>query len=251
MGLSQTLSGEDLLSQHISRKELKQDKIRESFEHGAEAVITHKAFVTVLLAVVCGVVIIAGGWKIYSERRNVKASAAFEEAMKIYNARIRAASEPAETGEITYLDDNAKLQDATTKFNIVADRFPSTNPGKLARYYGALCLEGLGRYNQALEQLQKVNSGGDKELNALTRYQMAQVHARTGETAEAVKIYRELADQPSVFVPRGLVLLELAGQLRATNPKEAANLYAQIKKEFPDTAIAEAADRGLEALPKS
>jgi len=42
-------------------------------------------------------------------------------------------------------------------------------------------------------------------------------------------------------VPRPLVLLELAGLLRASNPKEAASIYQQIKKEFPDTAIADQA----------
>ena len=54
------------------------------------------------------------------------------------------------------------------------------------------------------------------------------------------------------FVPRPLALLELAGVLRQTNPKEAANVYQQIKKEFPDSAISEQADRGLDTVaPKS
>jgi TolA-binding protein len=53
-------------------------------------------------------------------------------------------------------------------------------------------------------------------------------------------------------VPRPLVLLELAGILRNSNSKEAAGIYQQIKKEFPDTAVADQADRGLNTLsPKS
>jgi len=239
------------LPEHISRKELKQDKIRESFEHGAEAVISHKRLTTIVLCVIAGAVIVAVGWRVYSERRNVNAAAAFAEASKIYNARIRAASEPAETGEITYLDVNTKLQAALSKFNEVADRYPRTYHGRQARYYGALCLEAMGRYNQALEQLQKLNNGGDKELAAQIQFQIAQVYAHTGKTNDAVKILRALADQPSVLVPRSYVMLELAGLLRAKNPKEAAVLYAQIKKEFPDSAIAEQADRRLEELPKT
>jgi TolA-binding protein len=48
------------------------------------------------------------------------------------------------------------------------------------------------------------------------------------------------------------VLLELARDLRDSNPKEATNIYQQIKKEFPDTNIAEQADRGLDSIsPKS
>ncbi len=239
------------MSQHISRKELKQDKIRESIAHGAEAVVSHSQFFTTLLIVIALLSAGYGGWRIYAERRNVKAAAAFDDAMKVYNARIRGASEPAEAGEVTYLDDTNKMQDAVVKFNGVADKYPSTNPGKLARYYSALCLENLGRFNQALESLKKLDAGSDKELAALSQYQTAQVYARTGKPDEAIKIFRALADKPAALVPRSLALLELAGQLRATNPMEAAKLYNEIKKEFPDTAIAEEADRGLGTLPKS
>ena len=53
-------------------------------------------------------------------------------------------------------------------------------------------------------------------------------------------------------MPRPLVLLELAGALRNSNPKEAATVYQQIKKEYPDTTMADQADRGLDSLsPKS
>ena len=59
-------------------------------------------------------------------------------------------------------------------------------------------------------------------------------------------------DLRSVFVPRPLVLVELADFLRQSNPTEAANVYQQIKKEFPDSPVVERADRGLGMIaPKS
>jgi len=134
------------------------------------------------------------------------------------------------------------------KFTAVANKYASTNPGKLARYYSALCLEDLERQNQALEDLKKISGGSDKELAAMAQYQMATIYSRTGKPDDAVKLFRALADKPSVFVPRPLVLLELAGVLRTSSPKEAANIYQQIKKEFPDTSIADQADRGLDSL---
>jgi hypothetical protein len=61
-----------------------------------------------------------------------------------------------------------------------------------------------------------------------------------------------LSEHSSVFVPRPLVLLELAETLRQTDPKAAAGVYEQLKKEFPNTQISDEADRGLETLaPKS
>jgi tetratricopeptide (TPR) repeat protein len=134
----------------------------------------------------------------------------------------------------------------------VANKYSSTNPGKLARYYDALCLEDLEQHNQALEELKKVSETRDRELSGMAQYQTGVIDARIGKTDEAVKIYRALADKKLVFVPRPLVLLELANVLRQTKPQEAAAVYQQIKQEFPDSTISEEADRGLGTLaPKS
>jgi tetratricopeptide (TPR) repeat protein len=240
------------VAQHISRKELKHDKIRESFEHGAEAVISHQKLALLVLltiAVVTGAVL---GWRFYQERQTSEASSSLDEAMKIYSARIRAANEPAEPSEVTYVDEKNKYEDAVNRFSATADKYPRTNPGRLARYYAGLCLEHLGRDHQAIEALRKVERGSDKELAGLARFQMAQIDDKMGNTDEATKLYRQMMDQPTVFVPKPLAMLYLANDLSRTNPQEAARVYNQIKKEFPDSQIAEEADRGLEAIgPRS
>lgn len=240
------------MSDHLSRKELKQDKIHDAIEHGAEAVFSHSQFVTILLGVVVGVALIYGGWRLYIDRQTVLASAALDEAMKVYNAPLRQANVPVEPGEITYNDSQTRARDASQKFTAVADKYSSTNPGKLARYYEALTLLDLDKQNQAVESLKKVSGGSDKELSAMAQYQMATIYARTGKTDEAVKAYRAVADQKSVLVPRPLVLLEMADVLSQSNPKEATSIYQQVKKEYPNPSISERADRALELLaPKS
>jgi len=240
------------VSDHISRKELKQDKIKETIEHGAEAVISHGQFTLIVVFVALVVALGYGGWRFYVDRQTVEASAAFDTAMKAYQGRIGSAPDPADPNEPVYADEPTRVQDALQKFTKVADKYPRTNPGKLARYYSALCLEDVERHNQALEELKKISGGGDKELASMAQYQMAIIYSRTGKPDDAVKIFRVLADKQSALVPRPLVLLELAGILRNSNPKEAAGIYQQIKKEFPDTAVADQADRGLNTLsPKS
>jgi predicted negative regulator of RcsB-dependent stress response len=240
------------VSEHISRKELKQDRIKETIEHGAEAVISHGQFTLIVVLVILAVALGYGGWRLYIDRQTVAASANFDTAMKAYQGRIASAPDPAEPNEPFYPDEPARAQDAMQKFLKVADKYPSTNPGKLARYYSALCLQDLERHNQALEELKKISGGSDKELAAMAQYQMAIIYSRTGKTDDAVKTLRALADRGSALVPRPMVLLELAGILRTSDPKEAGSIYQKIKKEFPDTAIADQADRGLDFLsPKS
>jgi predicted negative regulator of RcsB-dependent stress response len=240
------------VSDHISRKELKQDKIKETIEHGAEAVISHGQFTLIVVLVILAMALGYGGWRFYIDRQTVEASAAFDIGTKAYQGRIASAPDPAEPNEPFYPDEPARVQDALQKFTKVADKYPSTNPGKLARYYSALCLEDLERHNQALEELKKISGGSDKELASMAQYQMAIICSRVGKLDDAVKAFRALADRQSALVPRPLVLLELAGILRTSNPKEAAGIYQQIKKEFPDTTIADQADRGLDTLaPRS
>lgn len=240
------------MAEHISRKELKQDKIHDAIEHGAEAVFSHT---TVLAAAILAVVIVAvgyAGWRFYSDRKTVQATAALDGAMKAYSARIGTTPDPSDPGEPFYLTEAARAEDAVQKFSVVAQKYPSTNPGRLATYYTALCYEDLERHNQALEELKKISSAKDKELAAMAQYQMGVIYERTGKLADAAKIFRNLAEHSSVFVPRPLALLELAEVLRQSNPQEAAGVYEQLKKEFPNTAVSDEADRGLETLaPKS
>lgn len=240
------------MAQHISRKELKHDRIRESFEHGAEAVITHQKFAAIVLLALA---VIGGGilaWRFYYERQTSQASAALDDAMKVYSARIRPANEAAEAGEVTYVDEKNKYEDAAKKFSDVADKYPRTNPGHLARYYAGLSLERLGRDNQALDALKKVESGSDRELAGLARFQVAQIDDKIGKIDDAQKLYRQMVEKPTSFVPKPLAMLYLANDLSRTNPQEAAKVYSQIKKEYPDSQIAEEADRGLESIgPKS
>lgn len=239
------------MPEHISRKELKQDKIKETLEHGAEAVFSHSQVALIVVIALAVVALGYGGWRFYFDRKTAEATSAFDFALKAYQGRIGTPN-PADPSEAVYPDDTSRVQDASQKFMNVAEKYSRTNPGRLARYYSALCLEDLEKQNQALEELKKISNGGDKELAAMAQYQMAVIYSRTDKPADATKIFRALADKPSALVPRPLVLLELAGLLRKSSPQEATSLYQQIKKEFPDSAIAEQADRGLDMLlPKS
>ena len=236
------------MTEQISQKKLKKDKIHDAIEYSAEAVYSHKQAALGAAVALLVVAVGYGGWTIYSDRQTAAAQAAFDVANKAYGGRIGGAPDPAEPGDVTYPDEAARSRDAGQKFTAAADKYPNTNPGRLARYYAALCFEDMQQYNQALEDLKKIASSSDKELASMAQFQTAVVYARTGRTDDAAKILRALADKPSVFVPKPLALLELAGVLRQSNPKEAANVYQQIKREFPATAIAEEADRGLDTL---
>ena len=89
---------------HISRKELKHDKIKETLEHGAEAVISHGQFAGILVAVVLAVAIGYGGWHFYIDRQTAQASLAFDQAMKAYQGRIGPPNPAIQPDPDTWID---------------------------------------------------------------------------------------------------------------------------------------------------
>jgi hypothetical protein len=237
------------MTKHISRKELKTNELRETLTHGAEAVAAHKR----MTAIIAGAAVIVAlgffGWRYYSQRQTAEASGEFAAAMRVFDARIRAANEPAGPNEVTYVDEKNKLTDAAQQFSGVAAKYARTRPGRTARYYAALSLAQLDRNDEAERELKAVESSGDEILQSLARFQLAQLYEKTNRADQAMQLYRQLADQPSAFVPKAVVLLKMASFQSKSNPQEAAKLYNQVKTEFPDTQAAEQADQGLQLLP--
>lgn len=231
---------------HISRKDLKKDEVRDTFAHGAEAVLSHQQLTMYLL--IAAVIIAVGvfGWKTYAERQTVKAFAAYDDAMKIFQAPVGAPSAP---GELTYADATKKFADAQQKFSDVASKYPRTRAGELSRYYAALSFEKLDKNAQAHESLQGLANSGDDEVAAMARFELAGLDDRTGQGDEATKLYQQLIAKPSLLVPKPVVMLALAQHYSVKNPTEAAKLYGQIKSDYPDTPVAEQADQGLALLP--
>ena len=234
------------MAQHILRKDLKKDEIREKLVSGFESVASHQQALWLVVAAALVVALAAFGWNSYARQQTAKASAALDEAMKIFEARIRAPGEPADPVEVTYLDEKNKYTDAEKKFLQVAGQYGRTKPGQMARYYAALSEVQLKQYAAAEKNLAQVISGGDENLASLAKFQLAEVYLQENKASQAVDLYKQLSDKPSVFVPKPMAMLALADYYRKADPAQATKLYNQIKQEFPDAA--EAADQGLELL---
>jgi hypothetical protein len=232
----------------ISRKDLKKDEIRDTLSHGAEAVMSHQKLFGVIITIAVFVAVAIVGWRFYTERQTVRASAEFTEAMKTFQARIRAPGEAADPIEVTFVDEKIKFADAQKKFDGIAKKYPRTRPGQLAQYYSALSLERIGNNNQAAEALKKIEGSSSEDIAALAQFQLAEVYLRMGKSADAIQIYRQLAAKPTVFVPKPVVMLALGDALAKSNPQEAAKIYNDIKKDFPESAVSDEADKRLEVL---
>lgn len=234
------------MAQHISRRELKKDEVRETFAHGAEAVLSHQQLTLYILIAAIVVAVGIFGWRTYAQRQTVKAFAAFDGAMTIFQAPTGV---PPTPGEVSYPDDTRKFTDAQQKFSEVASKYPRTHAGELASYYQALSYEKLGKNDEARKLLQSLESGSDEEVAAMAKLELAGLDDGMGQGDEAASLYQQLIAKPTVLVPKPVAMLGLAGHYRQSNPSEAAKLYGQIKLEYPDTPMAQQADQALALLP--
>jgi predicted negative regulator of RcsB-dependent stress response len=234
------------VAQHILRKDLKKDEIREKLVSGVESVASHQQALWMVVTAALIVALAVFGWNSYARRQTAKASAALDDAMKVFQARIRVAGEQLDPAEITYLDEKNKFTDAEKKFLTVAGQHGRTKPGQMARYYAALSEVQLKQYANAEKNLDQVSSGGDENLASLAKFQLAGVYQQENKGPQAVAVYKQLSDKPSVFVPKPMAMLALADYYRKSDPAQATKLYNQVKQEFPDAA--EQADQGLELL---
>jgi TolA-binding protein len=234
------------LAQHISRRELKKDEVRDTLAHGAEAVLSHQqsTIYIVLVAVIVALGVYA--WRTHTEQQETRAASAFTTAMNAFQAPVGA---PAAPGQISYPDASKKFTDAEHKFADVASKYPRTRSGRLADYYEALSLEKIGKSEDAKKSLQRIASSRDEEAGALAKFELAKLDDATGQSDQAIKLYRELIDEPSVLVPKSVAMLALAEHYIQKDPTQAAKILAQIKSEYPDTPIAEQADQDLSLLP--
>ena len=57
------------MAEHISRKELKRDKIHDAIEHGAEAVYSHKQVSLIVVLLILVIALGYGGWSITTTAR--------------------------------------------------------------------------------------------------------------------------------------------------------------------------------------
>ena len=233
------------MPQHIPRKQLKKDEVRETLAHGAEAVLSHQQFTLYVLIVAVVVAVGVFGWKTYAERQTVKASAEFDSAMKVFQSPV---GTPPTPGETSYASDNQKFTAAARQFSDVASKYPRTHAGQLARYYAALSYEKLDKTADAKKELQDLTGSSDQEVAALAQLELAGIDDRSGQDDEAVKLYESLIAKPSVLVPKPVAMMALAEHYSQKNPSEAAKLYSQIKSEYADTPMAEQADQALALL---
>lgn len=226
------------------RHQLKHDRFAETAAETYSWAAEHRDKVLwaglVLAIILIGVV---GGYT-YMQRNAEQANLALADAMRTYNAQIGPAN-PATPEEKTYPTITDRAKAAHSQFEAVADKYGSTDPGKIARYMAGVTALQMGDAAMAERELNRAADNGGADVSSLAKLALAGVYRSTNREQQAIDTYKYLIDHPTNAVGKSAAQLELASMYEAKQPAEAARLYEQIKKDEPNSVAAELANTKL------
>jgi tetratricopeptide (TPR) repeat protein len=245
---------------HSERRHLKDNELAIALGHANEWRTRHQKQVTV--AVIAVVVVAAAVLGFIAWRNSVDTNARemLAEAMVIYEAPVTpptpaleaatnaSPSAPAQPPG-TYPTTRAKLEAALPKLTATADAYPSSDAGQTARYHAAAALVGLGRYDEGIQQYDRVIDDGSGLLAQMARLGKAEAQLRASQYDAAIASFKELAERADATVPKEAMLLELARAYRmAGKTEDARKTLTQIVEQHADSPFATEAKSELEKL---
>lgn len=236
-----------------TRHQLKQDRFSkvtiEAAENAAHWTVEHRSkLIAAAIAVVVIAAVVFGGWY-YVNTQDEKASAELSTAVRTFETPVRPAGVPAQPGYDSFASPQERATAARKQFQAIVDKYPHTHTADMARYFVGLASAQLNDNAAAERSLQEAAGSSNVDLAALGKFALASVYRAENKDAQAVDLYKQLIDKPTIVVSKATAQLELAAFYEAQKkPDEAKRIYDQVQKENPATEAASVAQRRATAL---
>jgi tetratricopeptide (TPR) repeat protein len=236
-----------------TRHQLKQDAFSRvtigAAEKTAHWSVEHRntlAVAVVAVAVIAAAVV--GGWY-YLSAQDEKASFDLSQAVRTLDTQLRPAGVPAQPDFPSFASAKERSDAAKKQFQAIVDKYPHTRTADMARYFLGVTSATAGDNAAAEKYFKAVVSTGSKELASVAKLALAALYSNTNRTKDAVALYQELINQPTVSVSKATAQLQLADLYQTSNqPLDAKRLYEQIKKDDPGPEVVQIATQKLTEL---
>jgi len=234
-----------------TRHQLKQDAFATSTaETISWAVENRSKLVAAASVVIVILALVAGGWA-YINYRDTQARDQLAITLQKFNQPVRPAGTPA-TPDVPSFGSNEERAKATNAdFVRIADTYSYTQSSAVARYFAGITARDMGDRATSEKDLQEVASSRYPEIASLAKFALASVYHDAGNNSQAIDLYKQLIDHPTVSVGKSVAQFALASLYQATaKPDEARHLYQQMQKDTPGGQVAQIAGQRLQELSK-
>ncbi|MGA2345334.1 MAG: tetratricopeptide repeat protein [Candidatus Sulfotelmatobacter sp.] len=236
-----------------TRHQLKQDAFSrvtiDAAGRTAHWTVEHRS--TVIYSTVAVVVILAvaiGGWY-YLNTQDEKASLELAQAVRTMEMQLRPVGAPEQPDFPTFTSAKDRALAAQKKFQAIVDKYPHTHTADMAHYFLGVTAANLQDNAAAERDFKEVISSGNREVASVAKTALASLYGQTNRVKEAVALYQELINKPTVSVSKVTAELQLAELYQNSNqPLDAKRLYEQIKKENPGADVSQLVTQKLAEL---
>jgi tetratricopeptide (TPR) repeat protein len=231
-----------------TRHQLKEDRFSKAAIGAAEKTVhwTVEHQSKLILAAVVVLVVAAigvGGWY-YMNSLDQKASAEFSVATRTLETPVRPTGMPPQPGFDSFASAKERATAARKQFQAILDKYPHTRTADMARYFVGLTSSQMEDYPSAERDLQDAANASNQDLAGLGRFALASVYRAENKDAQAIDLYKQLIDKPTMTVSKVTAQLELAQFYQnRQKPDEAKRIYDQIQKENPSSEAASIAQQ--------
>jgi predicted negative regulator of RcsB-dependent stress response len=236
-----------------TRRQLKEDRFSkvtmEAAGNAAHWTVEHQSKVLAALITVVVIGAIAfGGWY-YVNSQDEKASGELSTAVRTFESPVRPAGMPAQPDYESFASGQERATAARKQFQTIVDKYPHTHTGEMARYFVGLASLQLNDNAAAESNLQAAAGSSNADLASLGKFALASVYRAENKDGQALDLYNQLMNKPTMVVSKAAVQLELAGfYVSQKKPDEAKKLYDAVEKDNPSTEAASLAQRRAAAL---
>lgn len=233
--------------------QLKEDRFRAATIHAAEATVhwsvEHKSkLIGAVIAVAVLVAAVSGTWY-YFEQQDLKASLDLGKATRTLDTQLRPAGMPAQPDVPSFGSAKERATEAQKQFQDVINKYPHTRSSEFATYFMGITSATLSDNASAEKWFKNVASSHNGDLAALAKFALAALYRNTNRNQDAIALYKQLIDKPTMTVGKTASEIELADTYKSANqPQEAKKIYEQLQKDNPKSEIAQLASSKLQEL---
>jgi tetratricopeptide (TPR) repeat protein len=236
-----------------TRHQLKQDAFSRvtigAAEKTADWTVEHRS--TIVISAIAAIIVIAaviGGWY-YLNAQDVKASLELSQAVRTMDTQLRPAGTPAQPDFPTFTSVKERSEAAQKQLQAIIDKYPHTRTADMAHYFLGVNAVNLSDNATAERNFKLVVSAGNREVSSVAKDALASVYGQTNRVKDAVALYQELINKPTISVSKVTAQLQLAELYQNSNqPLDAKRLYEQIKKDNPANEAGQLAAQKLTQL---
>ena len=236
-----------------TRRSLKEDKFsRTTIEAAGTAVhwtVEHQSTL-IAGAGIAAVLFLAalGGWY-YLGHQDEQASLELTQAVRTLEEPIRPAGTPAQPDFPSFASSQERFTAARKQLQAIVDKYPHTHTADVARYFLGTTALNMGDNARAESSLKEVAGIHNQDLAALAKLALASLYSNTNRTKDALDLYKQLVDRPTLTVSKVTAQLRLASLYESSQqPAEAKHIYEQIQKENPGSEAGALAQSKIQEL---